>query len=184
MSDDELRALAADLDDLTDEARDTLRAELARRKLPERAEEEASAADANTDSIDPATLETIGQFRDLQDADLAKGLLESAGIECFIADDNLVRMDWFYSNAVGGVKLLVRRQDAEEAIQILEQPIPESFESDTGEYEQPRCPKCGSLDVGADQVELTPFPPQPPQKCFTCGARWIDEPDDSATTHN
>ena len=57
-------------------------------------------------------LVTIRQFRDLPEALLAKGSLESAGIECFLADENLVRLDWFISNFIGGIKLKVRVPDA------------------------------------------------------------------------
>jgi hypothetical protein len=40
----------------------------------------------------------------------------------------MVRLDWFISNLLGGVKLQVRHEDAEVAKQILEQPIPENFD--------------------------------------------------------
>src|SRR5258708_10220527 len=50
-------------------------------------------------------LVTIRQFRDLPEALLAKGSLESAGIECFLADENLVRLDWFISNFICGSKI-------------------------------------------------------------------------------
>ena len=43
---------------------------------------------------------------------LAKSMLDSAGIESFLGDENLVRLDWFYSNLVGGIKLMVREEDA------------------------------------------------------------------------
>ena len=66
----------------------------------------------------------LRQFRDLPEALLAKGSLASAGIESFLADDNMVRMDWFISNLVGGIKLCVRPEDAEAALEMLEQPIP------------------------------------------------------------
>jgi len=38
----------------------------------------------------------VAQYRDLPEALLAKGKLESAGIECTMTDDNIVRMDWFW----------------------------------------------------------------------------------------
>ena len=54
---------------------------------------------------------------------LAKGSLESAGIECFLADENLVRLDWFISNFIGGIKLNVRVADVENARKILDDHI-------------------------------------------------------------
>jgi XTP/dITP diphosphohydrolase len=99
-------------------------------------------------------LVTLWRFRDLSEALLVKGKLEASGIECFLADENMVRMNWLYSNVVGGVSLQVRQERAEEALELLQEPIPETIRS--GEpgvaYMQPRCPKCNSLDVGSDGI--------------------------------
>jgi hypothetical protein len=79
---------------------------------------------------------------------LAKGSLKSAGIDSFLADDNVVRLDWFWSNLMGWIKVRVDVENAEAAEEILDQPIPERLEvTGIGQYRQPRCPKCGSLDV-------------------------------------
>jgi hypothetical protein len=94
MSDGELLRLARNAESLTDVAWDALEDELDRRhlELPEDSEP--------VHTLDFRTLVTIRQFRDLPEALLAKGCLESAGIECFLRDDNLVRLDWFISNFV------------------------------------------------------------------------------------
>jgi len=93
-------------------------------------------------------LVVLRRFRDIPDALLARGRLESTGIECFLADDNMVRMDWFISNLLGGVKLLVDADHFTEAARILNEPIPHELEVEgVGDYVQPRCPQCGSLDV-------------------------------------
>ncbi len=42
-------------------------------------------------------------FRELSEAMLAKGMLNSAGIECFLVDDNTGRMLGFISNVIGGM---------------------------------------------------------------------------------
>jgi hypothetical protein len=81
--------------------------------------------------------------QNLPEALLAKGILDSSGIECFLTDDNMVRMDWFISNLLGGVKLLVNREDVEAATAILDEPTPELLDVEgVGEYQQPRCPEC------------------------------------------
>jgi hypothetical protein len=54
--------------------------------------------------------------------------LDSAEIECFLVDDNMARIEW--SNLVGGIKLCVKQEDAEAALDMLEQPIPEEFDVD------------------------------------------------------
>ena len=45
-----------------------------------------------------------------------------------MGDENLVRIDWFYSNLIGGIKLMVREEDADTARKLLEQNIPEKFD--------------------------------------------------------
>ena len=63
---------------------------------------------------------TVRKFRDLPEALLAKGSLESAGIECNLLDDNMVRLDWFWSNLIGWVRLQVASAEADEATAILD----------------------------------------------------------------
>ena len=46
---------------------------------------------------------------------LNNGKDRSAGIECYLQDESVVRLDWFWSNAMGGIKLIVREKDAAEA---------------------------------------------------------------------
>lgn len=53
------------------------------------------AGESDSDAIDTARdMVAIRRFRDLPEALLAKGSLESAGIECALTDENMVRMDW------------------------------------------------------------------------------------------
>ena len=124
----------------------------------------------------------IHRYRDLPEALLAKTSLESAGIECFLADDNIVRMYWFWSNLLGGVKLFVRNEDADAAVKILEGPGPDAFEVGGIPYERPRCPQCNSLEIHFQ--EFTPFAyvstylavPIPLHRegwrCHSCGHEW------------
>jgi hypothetical protein len=62
---------------------------------------------------------TILTFTYPHEAYLAKGKLESEGIDVQITDELTVQVYNFYSNAIGGVKLLVRKSDFEKANQIL-----------------------------------------------------------------
>jgi XTP/dITP diphosphohydrolase len=94
-------------------------------------------------------LVTLWKFRDLPEALLAKGKLEAAGITVFLLNDEMIRMDWFYSNLIGGIVLQVPPDEAQTALELLQEPIPESINPGTPglSYLQPRCPKCNSLDV-------------------------------------
>jgi hypothetical protein len=174
MTDGELQHLARTPESLTEAAWETLEDEFDRRQLKHPNEE----AHRPHEELGTRTLVTIRQFRDLPEALLAKGSLESFGIECFLRDDNMVRLDWFISNFIGGVKLCVSPQDAENAQRILDEPILEGmYVHGVGLYEQPRCPKCRSLDVA--------MPVQGPAwRCQSCGAEWEDDTADAGTNES
>jgi len=185
MTDAELQNLARRPASLTEVAWAALDDELDRRHL-QLLEEEAPE---DREELELQELVTIRQFRDLPEALLAKGSLESAGIECFLADENLVRLDWFISNFIGGIKLNVRAADVENARKILDEPILEGlYVQGVGLYEQPRCPKCQSLDVNFHELDRPiayisaflrlPIPVQRPAwRCHGCDAEWEDESD-------
>jgi hypothetical protein len=188
MTDGELQRLARSAESLTELAWDALEDEMDRRHL-EFPDDECSD-DPRTEprqEMEVRELVTIRQFRDLPEALLAKGSLESAGIECFLADDNLVRLDWFISNFIGGIKLNVRAADAANAQNLLDEPILEGlYVQGVGLYEQPRCPNCQSLDVNFQELDRpiaymsaflrVPMPVQRPAwRCHTCDAEWEDD---------
>jgi hypothetical protein len=129
LSDGELLQLASETESLTDEARAALALEMSRRNIP--AETAGEAEDSPPGGrAKLRDLLTIRQFRDLPEALLAKSVLDSAGIECFLGDDNLIRMDWLWSNLLGGIKLRVRQEDALEASRLLEGVNPASENSE------------------------------------------------------
>jgi hypothetical protein len=118
MTDEELEELAGDLITLTDEARQALNGEISRRGLSFITKDSLPVAEYT----ELGELVTIRKFRDSMEAVMAKGLLESVGIESLLIDENIVRIDWLISNAIGGIKLQVKRSDAEAAIIVLDQP--------------------------------------------------------------
>ena len=203
--DGELEKVARQAYELTDLAREALREEIKRRNLevrlveaapahpspppkelpgdppPELAEESVSEG-----KLDFRGLVTIRRFRDLPEALLAKGSLDSAGIESALVDENIVRLDWFLSNLMGGVKLEVDPEDVDAANEILNQTIPANFEvTGVGEYEQPQCPRCQSLDVTFKELNpvsyLTaclnvPIPlHRRAWRCHDCNVEWEDD---------
>jgi len=183
MTDGELQRLARNAESLTELAWDALEDEMDRRHL----EYPDVPATEPRQEIEVQELVTIRQFRDLPEALLAKGSLESAGIECSLADENLVRLDWFISNFIGGIKLNVRAADAANGRKLLDEPILEGlYVQGVGLYEQPRCPKCRSLDVNFQELDRPiaymsaflrlPIPVQRPAwHCHECDAEWADD---------
>jgi len=122
MTDGELQEISADRVDLTESGRSALLAEMQRRGLSESPE-----IPNGYDQVEFRDLVTARRFRGLSEALIAKGSLDSAGIEGFLADDNMGRI--FVSTFTGGVRLQVRPEDLDAVNEILNEPAPESLES-------------------------------------------------------
>ena len=130
-------------------------------------------------------LVTVRRYRDLTEAFVGRSLLESAGIPAWIADEHLVRLVWFYSNLVGGMRLQVDEHNEAAAREILEERAPGTISYGPEEvYLQPTCPKCGSDEItlgdgterGWSLVALyvlsIPVPPRAAAwHCAKCGAQ-------------
>jgi hypothetical protein len=127
MTEVELGELADDGASLTDLARDVLRAEIRRRSLGVMVREPTNPAE---DARAPELVK-IRQYLSVHEALLAKSVLDSAGIPCFLGDQNIIRLDWLLSNALGGVKLLVRDEDAVAADELLNQHVPETWSGES-----------------------------------------------------
>lgn len=183
MSESELLKLSASYDSLVLPAQDALRAEFARRGM-----EAPLVEDEDRAEVASQRLVTLRRFRDLSEAIVARAVLESAGMFCFLRDENVVRLDWAYSNAVGGISLEVRPEDVDEAQNLLNQPIPPAIQYEQeSEFLQPHCPTCGSIEItfeGSDRsaalVSTTflglplPFGSES-WRCSACGCRWADD---------
>jgi rubrerythrin len=65
------------------------------------------------------SLVTIQTFRTAHEAELAKARLETGGVQAFLADAEMIRMDWAVGNAIGWIKLQVADDDAALAAEIL-----------------------------------------------------------------
>lgn len=63
--------------------------------------------------------------------------LRSEGIECYLLDEFTVTIDPLLSNAIGGIKLVVRKEDESKANKLLNQFDKEYLQAAT-------CPRCGS----------------------------------------
>lgn len=184
MSDAELVQIADSGDELTDAAETALLDEISRRNLHLR--DEDAAPRPSPHYSEPVTVRT---FLDLSEALRAKGKLEAAGIQSVLPDVNMARMNWFWSNMLGGVRLQVAAEEFRRAASVLSDPIPESLDVEgIGEVEQPRCPKCSSLDVVYEAIDkpasiatmafIAPIPiPAERWKCNACGQYWEDVPE-------
>lgn len=186
---EELEKLADAADSLTDPARDALKFELSRRKLDIPLREPTIPGE----EVEAPKVVVLRQFRDVPAALLAKSILDSAAIECFLANVNTIRLDWLWSNALGGVKLLVREGDVEAADELLDQKRVEGFDVEgMGHFTQPRCPHCQSFDVSFKGLNKhlaygsialgVPYPvAHIGWRCDSCGQMWEDPGDPTST---
>lgn len=79
------------------------------------------------------------------EAQIAKTQLEAADIPARIENEHTINMDWLYSNALGGIRLLVPDRYFEQAQALLAQDFSQELEQEFGLSE--RCPQCGSTDI-------------------------------------
>lgn len=135
----------------------------------------------------------ITSFTYPHEAHFAKSLLEASDIEVVIKDELTVQVNNLLSNAIGGVKILVRNNKAEEALLLLEKggyinkektedkPLMEVFSS---EYRH-TCPYCKSDSVVkknlpgyvfALSIILLGFPLPFLKRtyyCYDCSREWL-----------
>jgi hypothetical protein len=97
----------------------------------------------------PAELVVVRSFTHPHEAYLACSALHAAGLDAAVADEHIVQVDWLTSNYVGGVKVLVRRDDAQEAHDVLHERtiIEKDNAAEYGDFESDppvSCPRCGN----------------------------------------
>lgn len=139
--------------------------------------------DATRSSPEPAPFAPLRSYSDSIEANLARSVLDAAGIPTSLADEHIVNTDWFYTGAVGGVKLLVPADRREEAHALLSEITESSRTADRLSGYQ--CPSCASTDVklsgfGRRLALLVVFSfgiplPWSSVECVSCGHRWRPE---------
>jgi DNA-directed RNA polymerase subunit RPC12/RpoP len=77
------------------------------------------------------------------------GLLKEEGIECWLKDENSVTVNPVLTNAVGGIKLMVAAEQAQQAANILERELA-AYKATLA------CPACGSNDFRSIDVPSKP----------------------------
>ena len=121
-------------------------------------------------------------------AHIARVRLESDGIRAALDREHHISMDWIISNAVGGVKLLVRECDQELATRVLKETGGEIDPAEAGDDSPDSpllpCPRCGSLETYHERLnrKLTlgsvlllgiPIPfVRRHMSCSRCSFRW------------
>ncbi len=94
-------------------------------------------------------LVTVAVARNVTEAGLYRATLEQAGIPAFVADEGIVSLHWFLSNAVGGIKVQVSEDLATEAREILRTTAVAVDPEDADQLASlhATCPECASADL-------------------------------------
>jgi hypothetical protein len=94
-------------------------------------------------------LVTIATFDNTVQANLVRNQLAAAGIRATLVDEHTVGMNWMLSNAIGGVKLIVREEDYDDAAKILADPGADQAPDDAGQT------FLGPVDAEQDENDVT-----------------------------
>ncbi len=117
-------------------------------------------------------LVTLGSFEFLADVQIIKGRLESEGIEVTLKDENTIGVEPFASNALGGIKLQVHRNDENRAQAIFNEIRNYAVDDDGNLITCPNC-KAQKSEVyyKRDKLmyKLFPFLEQKKYRCTQCG---------------
>ena len=84
-------------------------------------------------------LVTVKTFDNYFSANITLTRLHAEGIECYLKDEYSVTIDPILTNAIGGIKLVVKTQDEAEVIKLL-------AAYDAEYMKAACCPKCGSCN--------------------------------------
>ena len=81
----------------------------------------------------------LNSYNSYIDAHITKGVLEEAGIDSWLKDENTVTIDPILTNAVGGIKVMVAAEDLQQASELLVKLKREQASI--------ACPKCSSINT-------------------------------------
>src|SRR3954471_16414174 len=82
-------------------------------------------------------LVTVKTFDNYFLANIYLTRLHAAGIECYLKDEYTVTIDPIIANAIGGIKLVVRKEAVTNVLSLLK-------EYEAGYLQSASCPMCGS----------------------------------------
>jgi hypothetical protein len=101
-------------------------------------------------------LVTIATFDQAAQARLAQNALQEAGIQAAVSDEAIVAMDWLLSNAVGGIKVQVREEDAERAVAVLERDLGPGADGEMDEEQLAAEAEAARADEAGAPASATP----------------------------
>jgi hypothetical protein len=138
-------------------------------------------------------LVTAAAFSGVSEAHIANGRLQAEGIFGTVVHPHHIWVFWPYELALGGVKLQVSHEDAQQARAVLEQcrlgHYRRMLEAELGQPDDLRCPHCDSTRFVSRRsypevalllicfllTSVTIFPLRScVHRCDVCGGKWND----------
>ncbi len=90
------------------------------------------------------SLVVLERFDNYFYANITCNMLQHAGIECYIRDENTILADPLLSNAIGGIKIEVRDTQLNEARKIMK-------EAESAYLDELTCPYCNSKGLAVEE---------------------------------
>ena len=137
---------------------------------------------------------TIASYPEPLEANLIRSKLLSEDIECILLNENIISVQPFYSNAVGGIKLQVHEDDAERARKIIDDANKPNLHvvykdktirpKKNNHPHNVLCPECSSSDVYFERLSnaelilcilflgIPYFFISGTYNCYNCGHKW------------
>jgi hypothetical protein len=180
LSDDELQSLLEESSQLTDMAKETLRAEISSRGLRVQLSNTPPPVE---DAFDTAGLDLVVVKRlwDASEARRAKAFLDDSGIPCYFGRDNVESVDALPLDFEDGVDLKVCAADVARARGGLTRVLTATPQTEAACNFV--CPRCKSPDIVFVGLDAEPKDPAEGAmadssfnwRCDACGHRWKDD---------
>jgi Zn finger protein HypA/HybF involved in hydrogenase expression len=116
----------------------------------------------------------VERFTSIGEAEVAAAALYAAGIDVALADDEIVAINWMWSNAVGGVKVVVWWEDLEIAGALLGILSEAEVFPDGGEGAEPAIETAAeetlTIERAPEVAESEPSPEESQEQVIRCPA--------------
>lgn len=171
MSDGQLQVMAGQIDDMTDVAKEVLRAEISRRGLDVHPPEGPGKDSAPSEE----DLTRIWVAEDSKEAQAVMDALESNGIPACLGTEKMEFVDGSFEEK-SAVKVVT--PDQGRALQLFAQYFPWEEESEEEDERVAVCPSCHSPDIVFQSLDTEPASGTAAKfnwTCDACGYRWRDD---------
>jgi len=180
LSDEALKSLLEESSQLTDIAKETLRAEISSRGLRVQVEDTPPPVEDDFDTAD-LDLVVVERLWDASEARRAKAFLNDSGIPCYFGRDNVESVDALPPDFEDGVDLKVCEADAARARGGLARVL--TATPGTEAVCNFVCPRCKSPEIVFLDLDAEPKDPAEGAtadasfnwRCDACGHQWKDD---------